>query len=118
MNYHDIPEYDTWTAWKNYEGNWEVKLTIMGDVVVHFVEDSDSRNYRIEEERFYLDVEHGVARNLRWIRERKGIEMPGGIVDADYVTLNQEGDLIERQHNHNHLDRDVEEGRLVCLTSI
>jgi hypothetical protein len=118
MNYHDIPKYESWTAWKTADGTWEVKLDDGRDgIQLHLSEDEDASEERIEEGKFYLDVEYQPC-NLTWIREREGIDMGNSIVDADYVTLYSDGEKVEHQHNHIHLDRNVRNGKMVALTPV
>lgn len=116
MKYHDIPDYTEWRAWKTADGTWETKLeNRFGDVLLHLTEDPEQE--RIEDGGFYLDVDGG-ATLIRWIREREGIDMGNGIIDADYVCLYPDGEQRETQHNHVHLDHDLDEGRAVALTPI
>lgn len=121
MNYHDIPDFDDWTAWQTANGSWEVRLkSVRGNTVLHLSEDKDAASDQIEDGKFYLTVEHG-ATGLKWVRERKGIEMDydiGSTVDADYVEFHDDGTWHETQHNHVHLDHDVENEKIVALTPV
>lgn len=117
MDYQDVPKDCEWKAWKTADGTWEVKFEDrFGDVKMHLVED-DGEQERIEDETLYLDVDDG-ANTIRWIRERKGIDMGNGIVDANYFYIRPDGTRRETQHNHTHLDLDVQEGRYVALTPV
>lgn len=122
MNFNEIPEYDGWRAWKTADETWEVKLfknvsKYEEKSVLHLSEDKNANDAQIENGKFYITVESGLHPSMKWIRERKAIEMPSGM-DADYVSLNREGNLRETQHNHKHLDRGVELGRMIALTPV
>jgi hypothetical protein len=111
MDYHDIPEYDELDVWWTAQDTYEVKLLKNDKVVLHLYEDSEESAEQIEDGRFYIP--NGCL-CLTWIRERKGIEMADGIVDADYVEIS-DAKMREYQHNHLHLDRDVQDGELIPL---
>ncbi len=122
MNFHEIPEYDDLEVWQTANGQWEVKLFRSvskneRESVLHLSEDEDAENNIIEDGKFYLDVTFSKPSGLRWIRERLAIEMPSGM-DADYVHLREDGRMKETQHNHQHLDRDVQKDRSVALTPV
>jgi hypothetical protein len=118
MDYHDIPSFYEWKGWENEHGDVEVKLlSLDGDILLHLSEDEEAKEDRIENGKFYINKESGLS-GLTWIRERKGIEMSDGIVDADYVSFINYGQMQEHQHNHIHLDNDVLRGKKVALTPV
>lgn len=123
MEYHEIPKFDDWTAWKTAEGKWEVRLkNEYGNPVLHLSEDEDAASDQIEDGKFYISVLHSPS-NLKWIRERKAFEMDYDddlppVVDTDYVEFHDDGTWHETQHNHVHLDHDVEHDEVVALTPV
>lgn len=97
MNYQDIPDFDSWKAWKTADGLWEIKLIDgFGDTLLHLSEDQDAKDDQIENGKFYLHTEYDDASNLKWIRERKAFELDyrsayNATHDTDYVELHQSG---------------------------
>ena len=121
MKFEDIPDYERFEAWKNQYGEWEVKLfDEYGEVVLHLSSESTDAN-EIENEALYLDVQYDDPGSMSWIRERLAHEITlekSSVVDADYLTLYDDGKQAEHQHNHRHLDYNVMNGDSVKMTPV